>query len=165
MAQELLDPISRLALHVFRAQQSLVSVGDDLTSQWGLTSAKWKVLGAVELSEGPPTASGIGRTMGMTRQAATKQIGLLVERGLLIPHDNPLDARASVYTLSQDGKATYDAISAAWAAQVEVIRASIDDVAITGALTALAQLVAEIEQVRATRSHLVSPVKHKESKK
>ena len=61
MGQELLDPISRLALHVFRAQQSLSSVGDELTAQWGMTSAKWKVLGAVELSDAPPTAAGIGR--------------------------------------------------------------------------------------------------------
>lgn len=165
MGKELLDPISRLALHVFRAQQSLVSLGDDLTSQWGLTSAKWKVLGAVDLSDTPPTAAGIGRTMGMTRQAATKQIGLLVEHGLLTPHDNPLDARAAVYTLSQDGKATYDAISAAWAARVDVIRASIAEVSIADALTVLAQLVTELEQLRSTPAHLDSSIKHKGTKK
>ncbi len=165
MGQELLDPISRLALQVFRAQQSLVSLGDDLTSQWGLTSAKWKVLGAVDLSDLPPTASGIGRTMGMTRQAATKQIGLLVEHGLLIPQDNPLDARAAVYTLSQDGKATYDAISAAWAERVAALRASIDDVAIADALTVLAQLVTELEQLRTTPAYLASSMKHKGTKK
>ncbi|MBK6388280.1 MAG: winged helix-turn-helix transcriptional regulator, partial [Rhodoferax sp.] len=89
--------------------------------------AKWKVLGAVELSDSPPTASGIGRIMGMTRQAATKQIGLLVDHGLLTPHDNPLDARAAVYTLSPEGQAIYAAISAAWAEKVEVLRASISD--------------------------------------
>ena len=165
MEQELLDPISRLALHVFRAQQSLISVGDDLTSLWGLSSAKWKVLGAVALSDAPPTAAGIGRTMGMTRQAATKQIGLLVEHGLLTPHDNPLDARASVYTLSEDGSATYNAISAAWAARVDVLRASIDDVAIESALNVLAQLAAELEQLRTTPSRLSSSIQPKGPKK
>jgi DNA-binding MarR family transcriptional regulator len=165
MGQELLDPISRLALHVFRAQQSLSSVGDDLTSQWGMTSAKWKVLGAVELSDAPPTASGIGRTMGMTRQAATKQIGLLVEHGLLTPHDNPLDARAAVYTLSQKGKATYDAISAAWATRVESIQATIDKLDIEVALTVLEQLVTELEQVRTIPNHPISSQKNKGPKK
>jgi DNA-binding MarR family transcriptional regulator len=87
MGQELLDPISQLALHVFRAQQSLSSVGDALTLQWGMTSAKWKILGAIELSDSPPSASGIARIMGLTRQAATKQINLLVDQGLA-PQDN-----------------------------------------------------------------------------
>lgn len=148
MGQELLDPISRLALHVFRAQQSLSSVGDELTAQWGMTSAKWKVLGAVELSDAPPTAAGIGRIMGLTRQAATKQIGMLVDHGLLIPHDNPLDARASVYTLSSDGEATYIAISDAWAKHVEAMRTSISDKDITSALSLLEQLVVQLEKVR-----------------
>ena len=148
MGQELLDPISRLALHVFRAQQSLSSVGDELTAPWGMTSAKWKVLGAVELTEPPPTASGIGRIMGLTRQAATKQIGLLVNQGLLIPHDNPLDARAAVYTLSAKGKAVYEAISDAWALRVKVLRASIEDSEIESVLTVLERLVTQLEEVR-----------------
>ena len=148
MSQELLDPISRLALQVFRAQQSLSSVGDELTAQWGMTSAKWKVLGAVELSDTPPTASGIGRFMGLTRQAATKQIGMLVEHGLLIPHDNPLDARAAIYTLSPEGEAIYAAISDAWAQHVEAMRASISDKDITSALSLLEKLVIQLQNVR-----------------
>jgi len=147
MGQELLDPISRLALHVFRAQQSLSSVGDELTSLWGMTSAKWKVLGAVALSDEPPTASGIGRIMGMTRQAATKQISMLVNHGLLTPHDNPLDARAAVYSLSPEGEATYIAISDAWAKHVEKMRASISDKDIRSALNLLEQLVLQLEKV------------------
>jgi DNA-binding MarR family transcriptional regulator len=130
-----------------------------LTSQWGLTSAKWKVLGAVELSDAPPTASGIGRTMGMTRQAATKQIGLLVERGVLIPHDNPLDARAAIYTLSPEGEAIYIAISDAWAKHVETIRASMSDEDITSALSLLEQLVIQLEKVTAAPTPQISPTR------
>jgi DNA-binding MarR family transcriptional regulator len=148
MGQELLDPISQLALHVFRAQQSLSSVGDALTSQWGMTSAKWKILGAVELSDSPPSASGIARIMGLTRQAATKQINLLVDQGLLTPHDNPLDARAAVYTLSPEGKATYAAISSEWAQRVEVLRSAIGDADIASALGVLEQLVVQLEKIR-----------------
>lgn len=148
MSQEPLNPISPLALHVFRAHQSLSGVGDALTAPWGMTSAKWKVLGAVELSDAPPTATGIGRIMGLTRQAATKQIGMLVNHGLLAPHDNPLDARAAVYTLSPEGKAAYLAISSAWASHVEVMRASIGDKEIASALKVLEQLVLQLEKVQ-----------------
>lgn len=148
MGQELLDPVSQLALHVFRAQQSLSSAGDALTSQWGMTSAKWKVLGAIALSESPPSASGIARIMGLTRQAATKQINLLVDQGLLIPQDNLLDARAAVYTLSPEGNATYVAISTAWAQRVEVLRGAIGDAEIASALCVLDQLVVQLEKRR-----------------
>ncbi len=148
MSQELLDPISQLALHVFRAQQGLSAVGDALTLQWGMTSAKWKVLGAVELSDSPPSASGIARIMGLTRQAATKQINLLVDQGLLAPQDNPLDARAAVFTLSPAGKATYAAISCAWAQRVEVLRSAIGDAQIASALGVLAQLAMQLEKIR-----------------
>jgi DNA-binding MarR family transcriptional regulator len=148
MSQELLNPISRLALRVFRAQQSLSNAGDDLTARWGMTSAKWKVLGAVELSDVPPTAAGIGRLMGMTRQAAAKQISMLVNDGLLTSHDNPLDARAAVYALSPEGAAAYAAISEAWEKRVEVLRASINDPDIEVALQVLDQLVLQLERVR-----------------
>ncbi len=90
--------------------------------------------------------------MGMTRQAATKQIGLLVDQGLLTPHDNPLDARAAVYTLSAKGKTTYGAISAAWAKRVEVLRTSINDEEISDALKLLARLVTQLEQGSAALS-------------
>ena len=155
MGQELLDPISQLALHVFRAQQSLSSVGDALTLQWGMTSAKWKILGAIELSDSPPSASGIARIMGLTRQAATKQINLLVDQGLLTPHDNPQDARAAVYTLSPSGKATYAGVSSAWAQRVEVLRGAIGDAEIASALSVLDQLVVQLEKTRtpATPKH------------
>ena len=148
MSQTSLDPISQLALHIFRAQQSLITVGDELTAHWGMTSAKWKVLGAVALSETAPTASAIGRIMGMTRQAATKQISMLVEHGLMTPQDNPLDARAAVYTLSRTGEATYIAISDAWAQRIERVRASISDQDIATALQVLNQLVIQLEMVR-----------------
>ena len=165
MGQELLDPISQLALHVFRAQQSLSSVGDALTLQWGMTSAKWKVLGAVELSDSPPSASGIARIMGLTRQAATKQINLLVDQGLLAPKDNPLDARAAVYTLSPEGKATYAAISAAWAQRVEVLRSAIGDVDIASALSVLEQLVVQLEKIRARATPKLTTRKNQGTKK
>jgi DNA-binding MarR family transcriptional regulator len=85
--------------------------------------------------------------MGMTRQAATKQISMLVNQGLLTPHDNPLDARAAVYSLSPEGETTYIAISDAWAKHVEIMRASISDKDIRSGLNLLEQLVGQLEKV------------------
>jgi DNA-binding MarR family transcriptional regulator len=160
MGQELLDPISQLALHVFRAQQSLSSMGDALTSRWGMTSAKWKILGAIELSDSPPSASGIARIMGLTRQAATKQINLLVDQGLLTPQDNPQDARAAVYTLTPAGKATYADISSAWAQRVEALRGAIGAAEIESALCVLEQLVVQLDKTRTPAKPKLSSRKH-----
>ena len=63
-----LDSLSRLSLLVFRAQRALNLEGDQITATWGLTSAKWKVLGAVDLASKPLSAAAIGRAMGLTRQ-------------------------------------------------------------------------------------------------
>jgi DNA-binding MarR family transcriptional regulator len=109
-----LDPLSRLSLLVFQAQRALNLEGDQLTSAWGLTSAKWKVLGAVDLAPAPVSAASIGRAMGLTRQAALKQTDQLLAMGLLIQQSNPKDTRAPVYILSPAGQLAYDAISAAW---------------------------------------------------
>ncbi len=109
-----LDPLSRLSLLVFRAQRALNLEGDQLTAARGLTSAKWKVLGAVDLSKQPMSAAAIGRAMGLTRQAALKQTDQLLAMGLLAQQVNPNDARAPVYSLSPAGQLAYDRISAAW---------------------------------------------------
>ena len=146
MEQEFLDPLSRLALQVFRAQQSLSTAGDDLAAQWGMTSAKWKVLGAVDLSAKPPSASGMGRIMGLTRQATIKQVRLLVEQGLLLEQDDPLDARASVFSLSPQGKTVYDAISAKWAEHVKTLLAALDVAELDAARHLLEALVFQLEK-------------------
>ncbi len=67
--------------------------------------------------------------------------------------------------LSLEGRATYDAISAAWATRVERIQASINKLDIEVALTVLAQLVTELEQVRTIPIHPIASQEHKGTKK
>ncbi|MFZ2909848.1 MAG: MarR family transcriptional regulator, partial [Candidatus Desulfobacillus denitrificans] len=61
---ELQEGVTRLVLAVFRAHQALVGEGDRRVARLGLNSARWKVLGAVELAGEPLTAPEIGRRMG-----------------------------------------------------------------------------------------------------
>jgi DNA-binding MarR family transcriptional regulator len=56
-----------LVLEIFRVNGLLLAVGDRLTKELGLTSARWQVMGA--LADGPLTAAQIARKMGLKRQS------------------------------------------------------------------------------------------------
>ena len=109
-----LDSLSRLTLLVFRSEQCLSADGDKITARWGLTSAQWKVMGALALADVPLSAAAIGRAMGLSRQAAIKQIHLLVGRGMVEARPDPADARAPVHNLTPTGCKAYEAVMAAW---------------------------------------------------
>ncbi len=48
--------------------------GDQLLAEFGLTSARWQVLGAVALSGAPQPVASIARNMGLTRQAVQRVV-------------------------------------------------------------------------------------------
>lgn len=114
-----LDPMSHLSLLVFQAQQALSLDGDRLAGRHGLTSAQWKVLGALALAGDDRSAADIGRAMGLSRQAAIKQVRLLLDRGMLVQQANPKDARAPLFSLSAAGRAGFAAVDADWRRRAE----------------------------------------------
>ena len=140
-----LDSLSRLSLLVFRAQRALNLESDQITATWGLTSAKWKVLGAVDLASKPLSAAAIGRAMGLTRQAALKQTDQLLAMGLLSQQVNPNDTRAPVYSLSPTGQRAYDGISAAWRARSAILASVIAPSALEVTSQVLSTLLAQME--------------------
>lgn len=139
------DPLTRLALLVFRAQLAISADGDRLAVRWRLTSAKWKVLGALALADQPLSAAQIGRRMGLSRQAALKQIDLLVAQRMLRRRADPLDARAPVHELSAQGRAAYDALTRAWMQRSAELSAPFTRDEIEQAANVLARLVDCVE--------------------
>lgn len=111
---ELQEGVTRLVLAVFRAHQALVGEGDRRVARIGLNSARWKVLGAIELAGEPLTAPEIGRRMGLTRQGAQKQLDTLTVEGLVQRRDNPAHLRASLYALTAAGRRGYARAAAIW---------------------------------------------------
>lgn len=146
MTEQMLHPLSRLTLAVFRAQQALSTEGDRLTAKRKLTSAKWKVLGALFLAGEPLSAAAIGRAMGLSRQAAIKQVRLLLDQGLLQQQADPRDARAPVHRLTSKGQTAYAAISADWAKRIETLAAGITERELDGATAVLDALLARLER-------------------
>lgn len=64
---------------IFRLNGFFLHAGERLTSEIGLTTVRWQVLGAV-LHE-PLTVSAVARDMGLTRQSVQRTADLLVEQG------------------------------------------------------------------------------------
>lgn len=96
-----------IALEVFKLGGLLVSEGDHMGSEYGITSARWKILGALSLAGAPQTVPQIARNMGLTRQAVQRLVDAMREDELLLFQDNPDHKRAKLINLSALGETVY----------------------------------------------------------
>ncbi len=102
---------TEIVLEIFKVNGLLATEGDRMTKAFGLSSARWKVLGALEMSKVPLTVSQIARIMGLTRQAVQRLTDAMKKDGLLDYQDNPQHKRANHVVLSNKGKGVYSLIS------------------------------------------------------
>jgi len=105
------ERFTQLVLEIFRLGGILAAQGDELTSEFGLSSARWKVLGTLEMSDSPPTVPQIARTMGLTRQAVQRLANAMEADGLLRYQNNPQHKRASHVVMTKEGREIYALIS------------------------------------------------------
>ena len=104
------EAVTRLILETFPFHGLLETAGDELTEPWALSSARWKVLGAIDSSNRPFHVSQIARNMGLTRQAVQRIVNDLVDQGLLAFSDNPDHQRARLVTLTRRGEVVFGEI-------------------------------------------------------
>ena len=96
-----------LVLSLFRLNGLLIAEGDAMTEKLGLTSARWKVIGAIALSNAGLTVPGIARVLGQSRQAVQRITDVMVKDGLLNYDINPKHKRSVLVTLSDEGTQVY----------------------------------------------------------
>tara|TARA_B110000444_G_C18794907_1_gene574334 strand:- start:875 stop:1315 length:441 start_codon:yes stop_codon:yes gene_type:complete len=96
-----------LVLSVFRLNGLLIAEGDDMTEALGLTSARWKVIGVIALSNAGLTVPGIARVLGQSRQAVQRITDVMVTDGLLSYQPNPKHKRSVLVVLTEEGRAAY----------------------------------------------------------
>jgi DNA-binding MarR family transcriptional regulator len=75
-----------LIFEIFRTYNRLIAAGDDLSKEFGLSSARWRVLGSAY--QEPKTASAIARERGLTRQSVQQIVHSLIKDGLVELKDN-----------------------------------------------------------------------------
>ena len=100
--------MTTLIIETFRLNGELLAAGDRLVSAIGLTSARWQVLGAIEMAPVPLPVAHIARNMGLSRQAVQRVVNTLAAEGLVAFADNPHHARAKLAVLSTSGKRVFD---------------------------------------------------------
>jgi len=99
-----------LVLSVFRLNGLLIAEGDAMTENLGLTSARWKVIGVIALSNAGLTVPGIARVLGQSRQAVQRITDVMVSDGLLSYQPNPQHKRSVLVTLTNEGKNAYNSL-------------------------------------------------------
>ncbi len=72
--------LTELILEIFSLSGSLVNEGDELVKELGLTSARWKVLGALAISGVPMSVAQIAKSMGQTRQGVQRLADIMEKR-------------------------------------------------------------------------------------
>ncbi|MEM7354390.1 MAG: MarR family transcriptional regulator [Acidobacteriota bacterium] len=97
------EAVTRLILQIFPFHGLLGAAGDELTKPWALSSARWKVLGAIDSSSRPIHVAQIARNMGLTRQAVQRIVNDLADQGLLTLSTNPDHQRARLVALTRRG--------------------------------------------------------------
>lgn len=101
--------ITDLIIAIFRANGALLRVGDDLSKDLGLTSARWQVLGGI--GETPKTVAQIARDFGLSRQGVLWVVQTLIKDGVVELTDNPNHRRAQLVQFTAHGRKLFDELN------------------------------------------------------
>jgi DNA-binding MarR family transcriptional regulator len=138
--------LTEFVLEIFRLNGLLIAAGDALVGRIGLTSARWQVLGAVALLEGRAPVAHIANSMGLTRQSVQRIADELAKAGIVEFQPNPHHKRAKLVTLTQKGRALFEAAMHLQKPWASALAAGIDGAALQTTAAVLAQLRARLEQ-------------------
>lgn len=97
-----------LVLELFRASARMLTAGDRLVAEIGLTSARWQLLGTIVYADRAQPVSWIARDMGANRQNVQRIVNDLVKDGMLEFQPNPHHRRAQLVVLTDAGKEAFD---------------------------------------------------------
>jgi DNA-binding MarR family transcriptional regulator len=89
----------------------LLSAGDALTEPAGQTSARWRVMAAIQ--DKPMPVAQIARGWGLARQSVQRVADVLVREKLAVYQENPHHRRAQLLELTPEGRSALHTIQAA----------------------------------------------------
>lgn len=103
------EALTDLILTMFRANNLTLTWGDRLVAPFGLTSARWQILGAIVLSERSQPVAWLARDLGANRQNVQRIVNDLHKEGLIEFQPNPHHRRAQLVVLTDKGRRAYEA--------------------------------------------------------
>lgn len=119
------DALTELILSMFRVNNLTLTWGDRLVAAYGLTSARWQILGAIVYADRPQPVAWLARDLGANRQNVQRIVNDLHGEGLVAFEPNPHHRRAQLVVLTDKGRQTYDAAIAAYNPRVNAMAAGL----------------------------------------
>lgn len=101
--------VTDLILNLFRLNNLLLTAGDRLVAGFGLTSARWQILGAIVAAEHSRPVAWLARDLGANRQNVQRITNDLHAAGLVAFEPNPHHRRAPLVVLTEQGTRVFDA--------------------------------------------------------
>ena len=136
------DAFSALVVLVFQLDGALASAGDALARPAGQTTARWRVMAAVE--DGARTVSQVARGWGLARQSIQRVADELVEEGWAAFGENPDHRRAQLLRLTTRGRRALRRIQAAQRSWADALGAKIGEADLREASAVLARVLEEL---------------------
>ncbi len=102
------EALNTLIDELFQLNGRILAAGDEMSAAYGLTGARWQVLGALHLEAQPLTVAQIARRIGLKRQSVQRLTDILVEQGLLAYHINPEHKRAKLADFTPEGETIFN---------------------------------------------------------
>lgn len=133
------DAFSELVVLIFRLDGLLLSAGDALAEPAGQTSARWRVLAAVE--DKPLTVAQIARRWGLARQSVQRVADVLVDEGFAVYEENPRHRRAKLLVLAPEGLSALRTIQSAQRAWANALGAEIGEADLRQASAVLSRVL------------------------
>jgi DNA-binding MarR family transcriptional regulator len=133
------DAFSDLVVQVFQLDGLLATAGDALARPAGHTSARWRVLAAVQ--DTPSTVSQIARAWGLARQSVQRVADALVREGWAVYAENPGHRRAQLLRLTARGRRALRRIQAAQRSWANALGAEIGEADLRQASSVLARVL------------------------
>ncbi|HTT13676.1 MAG TPA: MarR family winged helix-turn-helix transcriptional regulator [Burkholderiaceae bacterium] len=101
--------LTDLVLELFRLNNRMLTAGDRLVAELGLTSARWQVLGTIVASGRAQPVAWLARDMGGNRQNVQRIVNDLANEGLVAFQPNPHHRRAQLVVLTERGQEAFHA--------------------------------------------------------
>lgn len=110
----LAEALTDLVLTLFRVNNASLVWGDRLVRPFGLTSARWQIMGAIAYADRPRPVAWLARDLGANRQNVQRIVNELAQEGLLRFEANPQHKRAQLLVMTAAGQRAYDQAIRAW---------------------------------------------------
>lgn len=133
------DALSELVVHVFRLNGLLITVGDAMAGPSGQTSARWRVLAAID--ETPLSVAQIARAWWLTRQSVQRVADVLVKDGLATYEPNPNHRRSKLVRITPAGLSALHEIRLRQRAWAESLGAQIGEAEVRAANATLTRML------------------------